>query len=88
MHLGRLTVAFLLLLAAIDIALLFRSLNTGPEQRAPAIGQASIQRIDDSSTGSLAREPLPERMPGAAGGSNNRPAAESEHGPSLPKSED
>ena len=84
MHLGRLTVAFLLLLAAIDIALLFRSLNEGREQRAPAIGEASIQRIGDSKAGTQA----PERMPEAVGNSDNRSGVKSEHGPSTPKSND
>jgi len=88
MHLGRLTVAFLLLLAAIDIALLLRSLNQGPEQRAPAIGQASVQRIDGSKSGSQAREPVGERTPGVKSNSDSRPGAKSGHGSPAPKSDD
>jgi len=88
MHLGRLTVAFLLLLAAIDIALLVRSLNDGPEQRAPAIGQASIQRIDDPKTETQAREPVLDRAPGAESESDGRPGAKSEQNLPAPKSDD
>jgi hypothetical protein len=88
MHLGRLTVALLLLLAAIDIALLLRSLNDAPERRAPAIGEASLQRVDESATGSLPRDPVTERMPAADGQSNNRPVIDSEPDVSAPNFED
>lgn len=47
MRLGRLIIAFLLLLAAVDIVLLAWSLRPEPEVRGPAIGQASLQRIED-----------------------------------------
>ena len=88
MHLGRLTVALLLLLAAIDIALLIRSLNVAPERRAPAIGEASIQRIDESATGSLPRDPVTERMPGAAGDRDSGPIMDSQRGSPEPSSDD
>lgn len=88
MHLGRLTVAFLLLLAAIDIALLIRSLNDGSEQRAPAIGRASIQRVDNSKSGMQVNGTAPEEMQGAEGNSDSQPLTDSDAGPSTPKSDD
>ena len=88
MHLGRLSVALLLLLAAIDIALLIRSLNVAPERRAPAIGEASIQRVDESATGSLPRDPVTEGMPGANGNPDSGPMTDSQRGSRKPSSED
>jgi len=88
MHLGRLTVALLLVLAAIDIVLLIRSLNDAPERRAPAIGEASIQRVDESATGSLPRDPVTETVPGIAGDPEGGPITDSQHGSGEPSSED
>jgi hypothetical protein len=88
MYLGRFAVAFLLLLAVVSIALLIRSLNDGPERLAPAIGEASIQRVDESTTGSLPSDPVSEMTPATPDAQNNRLTTKPERSPSSTKSED